>query len=91
MRLVETFLYISHSFFIRKSIPQSIGGEDHELGTDVIKVKGQYVWFGDDEILLFEGKVPQSSGSGQDASNPPNSVEANEAPCLLDSFTFLQL
>lgn len=87
-------LYVVHQgngLFILERIPQSVGGKYQELGLCLGTFECQNVWFSCDEFTVFQRKISQSSGRGEDTCNAPNSIEWNEASSILDTVSFFWL
>lgn len=81
MRFIQALLDESNSFFIAESIPEAIWCQDHELGLELVQVKGQDIWVWDDHIEIFQWIIPQGSRHGQDSLDPPGAIETDKTTC----------
>lgn len=91
MWLIQVVLDKCDCFFITKSVPQTICGQDHKARLCFLQIKSQYIWFSNDQISVFEWEVPKCSGGGKNTSNPPYPIKTDEPSSLLDPLSFFQL
>lgn len=79
MRLVQALPDEADGLFVAEGVPQPVGRQDHELGLQLVQVKGHDVRIGNDHVEVFQGVVAKGARHSQDALDSPGTVETDEA------------
>lgn len=79
VRLVQALPDEADGLLVAEGVPQPVGRQDHELRLQLVQVEGHDVGIGDDHIEVFQRVVAKGARHGQDALDPPGTVETDEA------------
>lgn len=81
MRLVQSLPDEADCLLVAEGVPQAVRGQDHELGLQLVQVKGHDVGIWDNHVEVFQRVVAQGARHGKDALDAPRTVETDEAAC----------